>query len=220
MANRLVSGTVQRRVNDFQTAFCTQFRIQALLQNVLIISINDRLRRVGDHAGSHCFVEVGVLDTSEHIQSVDLCQNGVGCINGHLTAVAAVYLITVVFCGVVAGGNHDTGTALLCTNCIGQHRGRHQFCIDVYANAVCSQNFCGSFCENIGFDTAVIGNGNAGCFESGLDIIGKTLCRTAYCINVHTIGACTDNAPQTTGTEFQIPIKTVTDRSVVTSDSF
>ena len=218
MANRLVASAVQRCVNDFQTALCAQIRIQALFQHILVISIDYRLRCVGDHAVSHGCFEIGMLDILENIQCIDLSQNCICGVNGHLTAIAAVYFITVVLCRVVAGGYHNTCAALLRTYCIGEHRSRHQLCIDVYLDAVCSQHFRSSLCKYIGLDAAVIRNGNAGVCECRVHIVGQTLCCTANRINVHTVCASTNDTTETAGTEFQITVKAVTDRCIISGN--
>ena len=52
------------------------------------------------------------------------------------------------------------------------------------------------------------------------NIICKSLGSTSYNVNIHTVGACTDDAAQARGTELQGHSKTVLNGGIVTLDAF
>ena len=150
-----------------------------------------------------------MLDIVENVQCIDFCKNSIRSINGHLTAIAAVCLVAVVLCRVVAGSYHDTSTAMQCTNGKRQHRGWLQFGVDVNLYPICSEDFRSSLCKVCGLNSAVVGNCNAWFGKCFFYIVRQTLSCFANSIDVHTIGASTNYATQTACSKSKIPIKTV-----------
>ena len=58
-----------------------------------------------------CFVKRNKLNIVKYIVAVDCGNNNISRVRRKLSAVRTVYLVTVVFFRVVAGGNHNAGTA-------------------------------------------------------------------------------------------------------------
>ena len=69
-------------------------------------------------------------------------------------------------------------------------------------------------------DAAVIADGNGLAAALGLDPVGKALGRLTDNVNIHTVGACTDDAAQARGTELQGHSKTVLNGGIVALDAF
>ena len=101
----------------------------------------------------------------------------------------------------MAGSNVDTCIAFQVSYCKGQRRSRHQFRINIGLDVVGSQSSSSLFGKYIGFDAAVIGNGNRSAGTDVVQIIGKTLCCLSYGIDVNSVGTCADYATQTGGAE-------------------
>ena len=150
-----------------------------------------------------------MLYIPEYIQCIDFCKNGISCINGHLTAVTAIGFIAIVFCRVMACCYHNAGTAMQGTNSKGQHWGWFQFCIDVYFDTICSEDFSSRFCKVCGLNPAVIGDCNTWFWESFFYIISQSLCCSANCVNIHTVGTGTDYTTQTTGSKCKITVEAI-----------
>ena len=154
----------------------------------------------------------------EGIDRVDLADDGVCDIERDLAAVFAVDLVAVILCGVMARRDHDAGRAFQRTHCPGEHWGRHELGVDMNTDAVCREHCRRRLCEGIGLDAAVIGDGNGGLFEGAVDIVCKTLRRSANGVDIHSAGAGAEHAAQTAGAEFQIIIEALTDRIRIALD--
>ena len=67
---------------------------------------------------------------------------------------------------------------------------------------------------------AIASDSNRRVLERCIKIIGKTLGSATDRIDIHTVGACTDDAAQARGTELQGHSKTVLNGGIVTLDAF
>ena len=141
----------------------------------------------------------------------DLCCH----LKGDLAAVCAVDLVAVVLGGVVAGGDAHACAAAVVPHRPAQCRGGLQTRVDVRLDAVSSQNSRRFFCEHIALDAAVVADGHLLGQVGGVQIVGKPLGCLADVVDVHPVGACADDTTETTGAEFQLPVKTVGDGILV-----
>ncbi len=210
------AGAVERGVNN------AEVRAGAVDDAFLLYPLEERLgdllRNGDDHAVRHGFVVVGVLYVGKNIQLVHLCQNAVGHLGGDLAAVAAVGLVAVVFCRVMAGGDVDTGVTLEVTHGKGQRRRRHQLRINVSLDAVGGQRRGGFLCKDVGFDPAVIGDGHGRAGTDVIQVVGKALRCLAHRINIDAVGACANHAAKTRGAEGQVLVEPVVDFFILPLD--
>ncbi len=193
----------------------------SLLGNLVNVGVDNGLWDILNSAVLNAFFKGNKLRSVEHGNFINVFKYYLSRAKSKLAAVGAVYLVAVVFGGVMACGNNDTRAAAESPYSIGKHRRRHKLAVDVYLYAVCSKN-CGSFLgENVGLYAAVVSDSHRGiCGESLVNIVCKTLCCSAYSINVHSVGACADNAAQTARTKFKIAVKSVCDSVGISCNGF
>ena len=113
---------------------------------------------------------------------------------------------------------YNDGVCFIVTGSEGQSGNGHQSVIDADLDTVGSQNTGGLLGEDVGVDTAVVGNSDQLVAALGLDPVGQALSGLTDDINVHAVGAGTQNAAQTGGTELQSDSETVLDLVLVALD--
>ena len=173
------------------------------------------LAHILDHAGGQTFLKRNQLGPFQHVGFLNFRIDNGGGIVGHLAAVGAIGLVAVVLGGVVRSGDHNTGVGPIVAGGKAQCGHGHQCVIDPYPDAVGCQHTGSGFRKDIGIDTAVIGNGNQLIAALGFDPIGKALGGLTDHIDIHPVGARTQNAPESGGTEFQGDRKPILDLVLV-----
>ena len=159
-----------------------------------------------DQAGLHALLVGHGLDVVEDIHFLQTLGNGVGVLGRKLGAILPVDLVAVVLLGVVAGGNIDTGLAVVGTNGKAQLRGGTQRLKDTHMDAVGGAHLSGSLGKGVGVVAAVHADGDApalALLTLGGDHIGKALSRPADHMDVHVMQAHGHNTAQTCGAELQ-----------------
>ena len=141
-------------------------------------------------------------------------------LKGDLAAVCTVDLVAVVLGRVVAGGDADARAAAVVPHRPAQRRSRFQTGINIGLDAVCRKDSCGFAGKHIALDTAVVADGNFLRQVGGIQVVGKALRSFADVVDIHPVGASTDDAPQTAGAEFQLPVEPVGDGILVACDCF
>ena len=155
--------------------------------------------------------EVGGLDGVEIVVVVDAAQNGVGIVIGHLAAVGAVDLVAVILGGVVAGSDHNACLAAQLTHGKAEHGNGHETVIEIDLNAVCCENLGGLLRKLFAVVAAVVAHSDAALTEHVVDIVGKTLSRSANGVDVHAVGANLQHAAHTRGAEGELCAEAVFD---------
>ena len=111
----------------------------------------------------------------------------------------------------MAGGDADSRSRAVVPHCPAQSGGGLQTGVQVSSEPVGGNDLGGFQGEQVALDPAVVADGHfprqLRCFQVGAQALGSP----ADDINVHPVGACADDAPQSSGAEFQIPVKPVID---------
>ena len=118
----------------------------------------------GDHTADHSLVVGDGSDVLENINFRQLFGNGIGMLGRQLGAVFPIDLVTVVFLGIVAGGDVDTGLAVVFPNGKTQLRRRAQGIKNAHADAVAHHNFGSGAGKIHAVDAAVHADGDAALF--------------------------------------------------------
>ena len=139
-AHRLVARAVEGGIDELEARFFADARIDLLGKDVVDKAVGDLLGDIGDDPGGERVLELHRLRAGEHVEAVDLFEDGVGGVLGHLAAVAAVDLIAVIFGGVVGGGDHDARVAAKLAGREGERRDGHQLPVDRHPDAVGGQH--------------------------------------------------------------------------------
>ena len=139
----------------------------------------------------------------------------------NLSAVFPVNLIAIIFRRIMACRYHNTGNAAQCTQSEGKLWCGSEFIKHICLDAVGRQTKCRHIREFRGHETGIVSNGNALLFSAlFFDEIGKALCCLSYRINIHAVGSRAYHSAQSSGSEFQILIKTILDFRIVSFDAF
>ena len=107
----------------------------------------------------------------------------------------------------MGSGDHDAGTASKLTDCEADTGCRHKAWIQPDPDTVCRKNGGGGFAECIALQATVITDHNGGLRETAGEIVCKPLGGLADRIDIHTVGAGTENTPQSARAESEITIK-------------
>ena len=107
----------------------------------------------------------------------------------NLPSVAPVYLVAVVFFGVVGGRDYDSGGTTLQPHRETQFRGRAKVLKKPYVHAVGSQNVCGNPRKFCGLVARIISNGHGGILTCCTNHIGQALGRKSDGVAVHSVAA-------------------------------
>ena len=204
-----IARAVQRRVNHFHAAVRANAFPDGLAFHRVQIPVNHFLFDILDFPLGQRLVKVRDFDAVKNINFPDFFQNRICRLIGHLAAVRAISLVTVVFGGIVAGGDHHARLAFQIPHRERQRRCRHQLIVQISGNAVSRHDPGSLFGEQPGIDAGIIGNRNACRRIFFIEIIRHALGRFANRINVHPVGACAQYAAQPRGTEGQLLIKPV-----------
>ncbi len=137
---------------------------------------------------------------------------------GELAAVAAIDLITVIFCRVMGSCHHDARVAMKLPRRKRKRRHRHQLGIEPDLDPVRgehSRRFAG---KQAGFDPAVIRHRNRRVRILSLEHFRKPLGRAAHGIDIHAVGTRADHAAQAGRTEREIAVKAFIDLLIIAFD--
>ena len=214
------AGAVQRAVDELQTGGLADARADGACLNGGIQRVDAVVTDVLDQALGHAVLKGDQLGAGQDIGFLNFGVDDVGGLVGHLAAVRAVGLVAVVLGGVVAGRDHDTGVAVVIAGRKAQRGHGHKGAVDADLDAVGGQHLGSGPGEQVALDAAVIADGNGLAAALGLDPVGKALGRLTDNVNIHTVGACTDDAAQARCTELQGHSKTVLNGGIVTLDAF
>ena len=118
----------------------------------------------------------------------------------------------------MGGGDHDTGVGPIVSGGKAQSRHRHESVIDADLYAIGGQNFGGLLGKYVRIDPAVVGDGYQLVAALGLYPVGETLGGLPDYVDVHPIGAGTQNAPQTGGAELQCYGESLLDLVIVSGN--
>ena len=211
------AGAVQRAVDQLETGSLADARADGAGLDGGIEGIDAVLADILDQPLGQTILKGNELGPGQDIRLLDLGVDNVGGLIGHLAAVRAV---AVVLGGVVAGRDHDARVAVVVAGGKAQRGNRHKGLIDADLDTVGGQHLGSGLGEQVALDAAVIADGNGLAAALGLDPVGKALGRLTDNVNIHTVGACTDDAAQARGTELQGHSKTVLNGGIVTLDAF
>ena len=163
-------------------------------------------------------IKVCHTHTAKGIDAADKTGDFGGVMIGHLAAVRSIAFIAVIFGGIVAGRNHNTGLAVKFPYGVGEHRRGLQFIEQMHGNAVGGQHARRLAGEQIGFDTRIKryrhGCGGAARFQ----IIGKALSGAANGINIHAVASGADDAAKPARPKLQVAVKSILDPFFVSFD--
>ena len=154
----------------------------------------------------HSLYGVVILDTLHLFDDLPVLGSG------NLGAVLPVYLIAIVFRRIVAGRYHDARGTAQSAKGKGKLWRRTQRFEHIGLDAVCRQaerRLIGKLGRHT---SGIVCNGDP--FVPGSLLqnkIGQSLGSLPHGIDVHAVGACTDDPPQSSSAEFQLLIKTLLD---------
>ena len=200
-------GTVKRSIHQPQTGSLAQLGAQRLGHHRGIVPLNKGIANVFNASVSQRFLKVRQLHIPEDIRLFNLLGNSGRYMAGDLRTVGGIGLVAVVPGGVVAGGHHHAARTVPVQHRKGKRRGGHQVGIQIDLNAVGGQYLCRFPRKNITLVAAVVGNGSARFFILRQQVGGKALGGLPHGIDVHTVGAGAQLAPQPAGAKFQRPVK-------------
>ena len=214
-ADGLVAGAAERRVNDLQTRVLAQTGIDGACLHRVEEFFHERIFYPIDQSLIHEFIEVAALYVFKNIELLHEIVYFTGRAVGHLAAVAAVALEAVVFRGVVAGGDDDTGGAIQLTDGIAQHGSGFKLGENIHLHAVGGKRRSCALGEIGGLVAGIVADSDGMRAALLRQIIGKRLRRHADGVNIHSVGTSADHASQTAGAEFEITVKSVADLIVL-----
>ena len=205
-ANRHVTGTMQRCVNDVQfiAHALDHFRVH---QASLYIFVEGFIHFAADQVEQFfrfCFCSVHSLDQTEVCHSVYFCDDAFisGCY--YLSTVSPVYFVAVVFRGIMGCCQHYACCAAQFSYCEGQHGNGTQGRINEGRDTIRSEDQTCNFCKFRGHEAGVICNSYAFVLCAFFqDVVCQTLGRFPNCVLVQSVGAVADDAAQTACTKFQ-----------------
>ena len=138
---------------------------------------------------------------------------------GDLRAVFPVDLVSVVFRRIVAGCDVDAGYTSQMTDCIGQLRSRAERVKHIGLDAVGCKRKRRALCELIMHAAGIVRDRDTLLSRADLEnIVRKALRCLPDNVDVHAVGACTDNSAQTGGAELEIHIETLFDLIFIIGD--
>ena len=212
------AGTVQRAVNQLETGGFADPGADGAGFNRIVQSVDAVIAHILDDSLFKPLGKGHRFGAGQNVGLLDFRIDHVGGLVGHLAAVGAISLITVILGGIVGSGNHNAGIAVIIAGRKAQRGNRHQSLIDADLHAVGSQNLSGGAGKHIRFNPAVIADRNRLGAALGLDPVGKALGRLADHIHIHPVGAGADDAAQTGGAKFERHSETVLNGGVVILD--
>ena len=169
----------------------------------------DFLRDVADQTGGEGCVKISPLDIGKNVQRVDLGKDSGGRLGSDLATVRAIDLIAVVFGWVVRGRNHDAGTARENAYRIAETGCGHQLGIEVNAYAVCREDSRCCFAEDVALQAAVVADGDGRGRKLPDDIVGQALRGFGNGIDIHAVGARSQDAAEAAGAEGEVAVEGV-----------
>ena len=128
----------------------------------------------------------------------------------YLCTIVPICLVTVVFLRIVRSSQNDTALATEVTDGERHFRCRTHVVKQIYFDTIGRENISRSFRKQTAVVTAVVTyyyRNLRQILEVLLQIIGKSLSGSTYCINVHTVATYPHDTAQTACTKFQILIE-------------
>ena len=114
--------------------------MDTLLGYLVKIAVDNGLGNVVYSAVCNAVIIGDGLCAVKHGNAFDILEHNLSCIKCELAAVGTVNLVAVVLGRVMGSCDHDTCAALQVSYCVGKHGSGHKLGIDMYLDAVCSQN--------------------------------------------------------------------------------
>ena len=206
--DELIAAAVERRVDDLEfvrnvgDGLLVDSHPEHLLHEQFVGLFAEYL----DPAGLYGFVVIAGLEAREHVNGFHLLCNGLSLLRRELRPVGPVDLIAVIFLGVVAGGDIESGCSAVMQDGEAQLRSRAQGLEQAHADAVCSHDAGGLLGEAAAVYAAVMRDGNAALgrvhslFEND---VCKRLSRVADNMDIHVVQAELHRAAETGGAELK-----------------
>ena len=221
--NQNVTGAVERSEYDlYISSLVDFFLVDNLTQSAFQECFVGFLAHNLNHAGSNSFFIVRNLNIVEDVDAVHFCCNCICVLGGQLCAVFPVYLVAVVFLGVMACSDVNTCNGAILDNHEGQFGSGTQAFGQQRLDAVCCHNASCFTCEHVTVDTAVVCDGNAtsNCFFAFcLDNVSECLSCMTNNVDVHVTQTGCQSATQTCSTKGQGFEETAFDFLFVVFDS-
>ena len=213
--NRNKAGAVQRRVDQLEACGLAQTRADLTILDGLVESFLAVLTHKLDQAFFHAFREGHVFCAGQNIGLLDGIIHHRCRVVGHLAAIRAVSLVTVVFSRVMGSGHHDACVAFIIPGREAEGRYGHQLVIDTDLDAIRCQNACRIPGEGPALQTAVIADGYGLGAALSLDPVCHTLGRLTDYPDVHTVGSGAEGPAKACGTELECDGETILDGVVI-----
>lgn len=138
----------------------------------------------------------------------DMLLNPIRRLVGHLATVGTIYLVAVVFPGIMAGGHYDSHSSLQMAHCEGKGRGRHQLRVNVCLAALHGQHPGRLAGELLRMVPAVVGQRCAWVAALLLRISRYAQGRFLNGLQIHMVRSRSHGGAQSACSKFQIHILT------------
>ena len=214
LVDTLKAGAVQRGVDEFE-----RVNARAVTDTLVIDSLHKVVQTlVINHDYAAISQRLVIIDQPDAVKAVALlnrCKDFFGSFQRDLAAVRAVDLVAVILGGVMAGGHADARAAAEIPHRPRKRRGRLKAGVHIGCDAVGGQHTGRLAGKQLTVMAAVVGDGNLLRQVSCVEVIRQTLRCLADGIEIHAVGARTNDTAQSAGAEFQITIKTIRDGLVI-----
>ena len=183
-------------------------------QNIPVIGFDGLLRDIGDHAGIQPGLQLR-QPVRQHGLLFDEAGNPVRRLQGNLASVIPVNLVSVEFCRIMAGGDHDAGAAAQMAHREAQHGRGLQLRIEIHPDAHFRQGGGRQLHKVPAVDPAVAAQRGGGLSVGLLQIAAQPPGSPQHGEKVHPVGTGSQHAPEPAGTEGQIPVEGVVFRFLI-----
>ena len=164
---------------------------------------------IPDHPGPEALIKIRYSVRQIRLK-VDLFLNLPGHIQGDLASVRPVYLIPVKRSRIMRSSDHDARRSLQMPYGKRKHRRRFQRRINGYTDSHICQRSRGHLRKIPAVDPAVIADRAGRMIKMFLQITAQPPCCPDYREYIHPVCTGPENASKSAGSEYQIPVKTVT----------
>ena len=219
-ADTFEAGAIERGVHDFQRIVRSTFaRNRASLDGV-DEAVDDLFGDPFDATIGERLVEIAHLDAAERINVSDGCGNGICCFGCNLATGVIVSFVAVIRRGVVTGCHvHGAGASQI-TRAKADCGRRHDAREHVGFHAVGCEHLSCAADELFALVAAVAPDHDGRVLVVCNQVIRKTLGSASNRINVHAVGACTDDAAQAGGTKLEVLVECFDCRLFIVAHGF
>ena len=160
---------MQRRINNIERSDISLGR-DAAGKHAVKIAFYNLIADKFDLSAFNCLIKINGFNIIENINAVHYRKHIVRSLKPQLAAVRAVCLVSVIFRGIVACGNHHARVAVQMPYRVRQHRSRHKFLININLNAVSRENSRRSAGKKLALYSAVVCYGDLSVTVHGIYI--------------------------------------------------